>query len=202
MTVKRNADDIECEEMLSRLIDLHLAELPDDEAVLLHQHLADCSRCQAEDRALGELAEHLRKMPAIEPSGAVHSSLRRRLEVELARGRDLRERPTPPARWWSRLGAAARRPVPLYGAAVAVVLISVGFLGGVRLAAGRGQAAGRIWPPHRAPVEERSTAPSAGPGEETHPAPEMMLSQETVGFTPSPNVRLAFGLERVSNDSI
>jgi anti-sigma factor RsiW len=194
MTVKRDVDDIECEKMLSRLIELHMGELPDDEAVLLHQHLAECCRCQAEDRALGELRERLGKVPTIEPSEAVHSSLRRCLEVESAC--------LPPLRWWGWIAATARRRVPLYGAAAAVVLIAVGFLGGIRLAAGREQAAVRIFPPRRAPLEEPTTVPSAGPGEETRPAPETMLSREGVEFTPSPNVRLAFGLERVRSDSI
>ncbi|KPJ52122.1 hypothetical protein AMJ39_08605 [candidate division TA06 bacterium DG_24] len=197
-----NGKDARCEEMLSRLIELHMGELPDEEAIVLHQHLAQCEVCQAEDRALVKLAERLGRVPEIEPSEHLAAALRARLELERARGADRGAAPAGGVHWWERMKWVARRPVPLYGAAAAIVLVCAVLLGGVRLFAGGGEVVGEVPVSPVVPVEQPSLPQRSRPAGEEPPAARTMLTQEGVMFAPSPTVRLAFGLETVETDSI
>lgn len=93
-----------CTEAIPTLIEQVFGELEAELGLALHEHVASCPSCQAEERRLLALREGLRG-PEVSPS----AELRERLRAALA--------PAPPA----RARALLARPIPAYVALAAAL---------------------------------------------------------------------------------
>lgn len=136
-----------CEGWNEKIIDRLAGELPDDEAILLEQHLAECPSCSGEERRLHEIvaaavgAEPWREGEGLRPA--------LRAELRALRGHDASGAPrseagtsrAPFTGLRARILAPLARPVAAYAAIALVVLgAAFGFWMGDRTASSRARA--------------------------------------------------------------
>jgi anti-sigma factor RsiW len=99
-----------CDEAREVLFELVFGDPDDEREARLHDHLAACPSCREEEEELLSLRDAVREEP--EAGTIVTPALRERIRAAL---------PAPPRRRLS----LARRPVPVYAAAAACLLVAV-----------------------------------------------------------------------------
>jgi HEAT repeats/Putative zinc-finger len=115
---------MKCDVIQENIVLMHYGELPDEDAVGLEQHLAECEACRTEVKAMQAFDQVLALLPVLEPSPNMLAQSRMRLDEELDT--------IPPHGFLTRLrtnffawvGHLQSAP------ALATLLVGVGFLAG------------------------------------------------------------------------